>query len=156
MIQISVNNEESIYEYNQDIEVLIDVTEPFKTQCWITGKIKSLKGNFYLVEYDYGNKKYSKIIPNTNIRKKRKNYIELTYSKLSKYQPDFGDMFSNDNRKINHLIQNINNLVSPLFLYYSEETLYYLLRREQDEALLMRLLETAKEHYVIFNNLRFH
>ena len=68
---ISFVTQFNIYEYNQDIEVLIDINEPFKAQCWTSGKIKSLKGSFYLVDYDFGNKKNSKIIPNTNIRKKR-------------------------------------------------------------------------------------
>jgi hypothetical protein len=65
-----------------------------------------------------------------------------------RYRPEFGEEFSNDLRKVNSLILNIKKLINPLFIFYSGDTLYYLLNKEQDNMLLLRLLETAGSHFV--------
>jgi hypothetical protein len=65
-----------------------------------------------------------------------------------KYKPEYGEAFNNDLRKVNSLIVNIKKLLNPLFIIYSDSTFYYQLHREQDNVLLLRLLTTAKEHFV--------
>jgi hypothetical protein len=66
-----LKEDENMFEFSQDIEILINIIEPFETYCWVGAQIVNVKRNFYLVEYEIGNKKVTKIIPNTNIRKKK-------------------------------------------------------------------------------------
>ena len=84
----------------------------------------------------------------------RKNHLEISLQSINKYVCDFGDEFRRDTRKINNLLTTISKLINPIFIFFSEDVLYYLLRNEQDYILTKRLLESAKEHYVLITNIR--
>ena len=133
-----------------------DVAGDTKLIGWIDANIKEIKGEFYLVEYGYQNKHYSKILTRNLIRHKLTDddISVLHIEDYICYDMDFLHDIQNKNEKIRHLSENIKKLVTQTkFVFYSNSSnkLFIFcktIQRINNKSLLDLIINTAKEHYV--------
>jgi hypothetical protein len=158
------NFKDQLISKGQEVEVYEEVNNYLG---WVPAIVKEVKGDFYLLEFNFSEKSQTtqtKIITRNNIRPRtERGVIELNaQDNVIIYSLPFIQNLNNKEKKLSSLKKQIESLVQPFFIFCeNDEThppqIYVFLENYYDEEkvqLLEAIMDTVREHYVELESIK--
>lgn len=162
--EVTENFKDNFLIIGQEVEVFDEVDNCIG---WIPAIVKEIKGDFYLIDYNFSDKSktpLTKIITRNNIRPIIERGIKELNGKdnVLIYSLPFIQNFNNREKKLFSLRKQIDSLVQPYFIFCeNDEThppqIYVFLENYYDEEkieLLEAIIDTVRQHYLELENIK--